>query len=267
MPLLIAVAVGSVAGLIAGSFAAKEVFQNKQKDIDEIVEKQSKLPARFGPFEGFLGAISFTSGYAYPTSSYSFSDNDIINSGDFNNIIDYLGTRTSTNTLAVSYLLRNASSIDPGHLHSTASTTFRATNVSSTNVSSTNATFTNPISVNSGGTNASSGALSYGVVIASSTNAFSTVAPSTLDNVLTSNGSAWVSSAVTIKAQLYSSSTDRTVALAGATETFLATSTTIGAMNATDMLLVAISGDAASDYAGTGPFMKIRCGNQVVVRV
>lgn len=56
---------------------------------------------------GLLGAITTTSGFNFPTSSYSFSDGDIVNAGDFNNIINWIGTRNSTDTTSLSYAAFN----------------------------------------------------------------------------------------------------------------------------------------------------------------
>lgn len=77
--------------------------------------------------------------------------------------------------------------------------TLNATNAALTNVSSTNiaasgsVTVGTPIGVSSGGTATSS--FNYGVVTASGTQPFNTIAPGTSGNILTSNGSAWVSAA------------------------------------------------------------------------
>lgn len=65
-------------------------------------------------FNGLLGAATVTGGFNYPTSSYAFSDNDIVNAGDFNAILNWIGTRNSTDTTSLSYKLTNASSVDPG---------------------------------------------------------------------------------------------------------------------------------------------------------
>ncbi len=73
-------------------------------------------------------------------------------------------------------------------------TSLAFTNASGTNFSASGyITAGTPIGVNSGGTGAST--YTNGVVVASSTNSFTTIAPGANGNVLTSNGSVWQSSA------------------------------------------------------------------------
>ena len=106
----IVVALTALVTLLSGIVSAPQgIYTLKQKQ--QISSQVS----------GVLGAVTDTSGFNFPTSTYSFSDNDIINSGDFNKILDYIGSRTSTSTPSISYLLRNDSSTDPGHTHQSAS--------------------------------------------------------------------------------------------------------------------------------------------------
>jgi len=57
-----------------------------------------------------LGTSTVTVGNSYPTSSYSFSDNDIINAGDINRITTYTGIRAATDTVSLQGQIYNVSS-------------------------------------------------------------------------------------------------------------------------------------------------------------
>ena len=65
----------------------------------------------------FLGTSTTTSDFSYPTSTHTFVDDDIVNAGDLNEIIRWLGIRTATDTDSISYKLISTSSGDPGHYH------------------------------------------------------------------------------------------------------------------------------------------------------
>lgn len=56
-----------------------------------------------------LGTATVTTGNNYPTSSYSFSDNDIINAGDLNNFSSYMGIRSATDTVTLQGQIYNVS--------------------------------------------------------------------------------------------------------------------------------------------------------------
>lgn len=159
----------SVALLAAASSVLVGKFFQPKVSLPPPIELPSPQPARFGPVykpsELTLGAVTDTTGFNYPTSGYAFADNDIINSGDFNKILNWLGVRNSTDSISVAYNAFNPPV----------------------------ASATGTLPVNRGGTATTT--YIYGVVIASSTNAFTTVSPGSNGNVLTSNGSAWTSAA------------------------------------------------------------------------
>lgn len=122
-----------------------------------------------------LGAASGSGNF--PTSSLNnFQDGDTINAADWNAIENKLGVNNSQVTTSLDWILKASTSTDPGHKHTTGTITGIG--------------YVRPIS--EGGTNTST--FTYGVVIASSTNDFTTIAPGIVGNVLKSNGSGWISS-------------------------------------------------------------------------
>ena len=81
-------------------------------------------PARFSPKpipnELILGTA--TGSGSFPTSTLNnFQDGDVINSGDWNALERKIGIDNSTDTTSLDYKLRNVSSSDPGHKHTTSS--------------------------------------------------------------------------------------------------------------------------------------------------
>lgn len=122
-----------------------------------------------------LGAASGSGNF--PTSTLNnFQDGDTINAADWNALESKIGVNNSQVTSSLDWLLKAGTSTNPGHLHTTSSIT--------------GINYVKPVSEGGSGTST----YTYGVVIASSTNEFTTIAPSTAGNILTSNGSAWVSS-------------------------------------------------------------------------
>lgn len=112
----------------------------------------------------------------FPATLNNFQDNDIINAGDWNNIEQAIGATSTVTSTALNYLVRNTSSVNPGHKHTTAS------------VSGT-------IAVAQGGTATSS--FTYGLVIASSTNAFDTLRATTNGQVPIASGTTWTTNTLT----------------------------------------------------------------------
>lgn len=55
------------------------------------------------------GAATVTPGFNFPNSSYSFQDNDIINAGDVDILLQWMGLRASTSTTDLSGILNNLS--------------------------------------------------------------------------------------------------------------------------------------------------------------
>lgn len=68
------------------------------------------LPSFVGAPGPSLGSATVSSGFNFPTSSYSFSDADVINAGDFNNVLTAIGITTATDTVSVSGRVNNLSS-------------------------------------------------------------------------------------------------------------------------------------------------------------
>lgn len=56
-----------------------------------------------------LGTATVTAGNNYPSSAYTFNDNDIINAGDLNNITTYTGIYSSTDNTSLQGQIYNAS--------------------------------------------------------------------------------------------------------------------------------------------------------------
>jgi len=130
---------------------------------------QEKAPS------GLLGAA--TGSGQFPTSTLNnFQDGDTINAGDWNALERKIGVDHSTDTTSLDYILRSATSSDPGHKHTTS-------------------TVTGTFGVAAGGTATST--YTYGVVVASGTQAFTTIAPGANGQLLTSNGVSWASTPAT----------------------------------------------------------------------
>lgn len=227
---------GGIATLLSSMVANPGIYTLRQKQ--QISNAADVL----------FGTITTTSGFNFPTSTPTFNDGDVINAGDFNNLFSWVGTRTSTNTDSLAYKLISPTSTNPGHKHTTASVSgtiaiaqggTNTSTVATGTVVSNGVTFSseNPLSIGKGGT--ATATYTYGVVVGSSTNPFTTIAPGTLDNVLTSNGSAWVSSAQTNKSQLFASNTAQTaVSVAANQKKNVATSSLVSAMGVNDVLTV-----------------------------
>ncbi len=132
-----------------------------------VISKQPIQPTVFSPKiqSGLLGTQ--TGSGLFPTSTNNFSDGDIINSSDWNAIEEWLGIRNATNTDSISFKLIATSSTDPGHVHT------------STAVSGT-------IAVAKGGTATTT--FIRGLVIASGTDAFGTLAPIATGQLVMASG-------------------------------------------------------------------------------
>lgn len=121
-----------------------------------------------------FGAITTTTGFNFPTSTYSFNDGDVINAGDFNNILSWIGTRNSTDTTSLSYAA------------------FNPNLSSSTGSLSTLASTTGQLPVTKGGT-ATSSLILNDVILGNGTSSPQFIAPGANGNVLTSDGTTWSS--------------------------------------------------------------------------
>lgn len=130
---------------------------------------------------GLLGAATVTSGFNFPTTTQSFQDGDIINSGDFNLILDYIGPKDSTSTVSLTYKLTSSSSLDPGHKHSTSA------------VSGT-------IAVAQGGTATTT--FAKGLVMASGTDALSVLQTNGNGSIPIASGTSWVANTLTAGANI-----------------------------------------------------------------
>lgn len=56
-----------------------------------------------------LGTATISAGNNYPTSSYTFADDDVINSGDLNKFSTYMGIRSATDTISLQGQIYNVS--------------------------------------------------------------------------------------------------------------------------------------------------------------
>lgn len=134
-------------------------------------------------YDSLLGVATQTGNFT--TSFNNFQDNDIINAGDWNAIEYAIGTTTpptggfasSTATSTLFYLVKNTSSSDPGHKH-----TFSG---------SINGTS----SVSQGGTG--SGSFNKGLVMASGTDAFSSLQTNGNGSIPIASGTTWVANTLT----------------------------------------------------------------------
>ncbi len=113
--------------LIVGAVIVGNEIINKK--IDERIKDVS---VRFNGGNGLLGTATKTSAFNYPTSTYSFQDNDTMNAGDFNEWLRWTGIRNATDTDSISYKLSSSSSDNPGHKHSILTTSTIPTTSTST---------------------------------------------------------------------------------------------------------------------------------------
>ena len=168
------IAIG-VLGLIGGAVSYYASIQEVESVKQELIKERSRpRVAVFGPTNSsVLGAI--TGSGVFPTSSRNnFQDNDIINAGDWNALERKIGIDNSTDTTSLDYKLRHASSIDPGHIHELADSA------------------SGTLPVENGGTELTTLTLNN-VILGNGTSAVQFVAPGTNGNILTSNGTTWIS--------------------------------------------------------------------------
>ncbi len=134
-------------------------------------------------YENLLGVATQTGNFT--TNFNNFQDNEIINAGDWNAIEYAIGTTTqptggfssSTATSTLFYLVKNTSSSDPGHKH-----TFSGS-------------ITGTSSVSQGGTGA--GSFNKGLVMASGTNAFTSLQTNGNGSIPIASGTTWVANTLT----------------------------------------------------------------------
>ena len=94
------VAIGAIVGISIG-----ELFDLLSPN------EQPQIVAR-------LGAETTTG--TFPTSTNNFQDGDVINAGDWNNIERTIGARTSGTSTTLFHLLTAPTSVNPGHVHTSA---------------------------------------------------------------------------------------------------------------------------------------------------
>lgn len=145
-------------------------------------------------------AVTTGSG-VFPGGLNSFQDGDTINAGDWNAIEGYLGAQGTASTTSITYKLTNASSVDPGHLHSIPS----IQNLSGANLSPFQFIFSNTLAP----TNTSAGLFIY--------------ASSTFNSTLQINNRATTTATSTVRGfRVYEDSTPQhgVEIIPGATTTF-----------------------------------------------
>jgi len=123
----------------------------------------------------FIGGILITLGswFLPHTPAYIPNLGAAVTSTELSDTINTFRTNTNDNLTRINQALSSSTSTDPGHKHSTS-------------------TITGTFGIAAGGTATTT--YTYGVAIASGTQPFSTIAPGTTNNILQSNGTAWISS-------------------------------------------------------------------------
>lgn len=166
--------IGVVSVLIVGTVVFSQRTRNQE--VEKLKQKLEEVESRPTMFNSGkrLGAVVTP---VFPTSTNNFSEGDIIEEENWNQLEIWMGTRNSTNTLSINYRLASSSSINPGHVHG---------------ISGGGASVSGTLPIENGGTETTSLTLNN-VILGNGTSAVTFVAPGGNGNVLTSDGTAWIS--------------------------------------------------------------------------
>ena len=199
IPLLFAIAI-----LFGGAVFVNEIINDKIKRAAE------KMPARFS-YDDRLGA-SVTPNF--PGQLNSFAEGDVIEEEDWDRLERAIGTTTlnvaaGNTTTSLNYRLNNASSSNPGHVHTTSTVTGLTTQV---------------WNIGQGGTATTTFIL--GLVTASGTDAFGSLAPTSNGQIPIASGTQFVANTLTAGSNITVTNGSGTITL-GANTTYATTTSMI----------------------------------------
>ena len=215
--LIIGIAITSMLGAISAKiFQQSGAIRTLDEKLTERGFIEENRKSDFSSAHDYLGAVTQTSGFGFPTTTYEFSDNDIINSEDFNLILRWIGTRNSTSGDSLAYYLRSSTSTNPGHLHTTSA------------VSGT-------IAVAQGGTGTST-LPANAFVIGNGTSSVSSLAATQSGQLPIASGTTWVANPLTAGAGVTITTSTGAITIAS----------TAGGIIAASSTNVAVSNTAAS---------------------